>query len=155
MINSVTLLGYLGADPEVRTAQNGSRSASFRLATSETWTDKQTGDRKTKTEWHNIVIWNDKLVEIAERYLQKGSLVYIQGKLETRKWQDREGIERYVTEVVLKWDGKITLLPRGGKDSGDRADSDRGDSRREENTRPPARSQNELDDEIPFAPEWR
>lgn len=151
MINSVTLMGYLGADPEIRNTQSGSRSASFRLATSDTWRDKQTGEKRSKTEWHNVVVWNDKLVDIAERYLQKGSLVHVQGRLETRKWQDQQGNDRYVTEVVLRWDGKITLLPRGDRDGGNRRDDDRGDDRQDRPQRnsKPARN-DDLDDEIPF-----
>jgi len=160
MINRAMLLGYLGSDPEIRNTQGGARWATFRVATSESWRDKDSGERKSKTDWHTIVVWNDKLIEIAEKYLRKGTLVYVEGKLETRKWQDRNGTDHYSTEVVLKWDGKITLMPRGSDKGGDGRDDDNDAEAREEKARrdyaaPPAHSQNELDDEIPFAPEWR
>ena len=101
-LNKVTLIGNLGKDPEIRSFQNGGRAASFSIATSETWKDKQTGERKERTEWHRISILNDGLVSVAEKYLKKGAKVYLEGQLETRKWTDKEGQDRYSTEVVLR-----------------------------------------------------
>ncbi|MCE2715891.1 MAG: single-stranded DNA-binding protein [Pseudomonadota bacterium] len=117
-VNKVILIGNLGKDPEVRNAQDGSKIVSFSVATSETWKDKQSGERKDRTEWHRVVLFNDKLGEIAEKYLRKGSKVYIEGSLQTRKWTDSNNIERYSTEVVLsRFRGELTLLDnRGGGD---------------------------------------
>lgn len=110
-INKVTLLGNLGKDPVIRTAQNGSKIASFSLATSDIWNDKQTGERRERTEWHSVVIFNEHLVNIVEKYVRKGSKIYIEGKLQTRKWTDQQGIERFVTEVILdRFNGEIVLL---------------------------------------------
>lgn len=118
-VNKVIIVGNLGKDPEVRTFQNGGRVASFSVATSESWKDKSTGERKEKTEWHRISILNENLVGIAERYLKKGSKVYIEGQLETRKWTNKEGVEQYTTEVVLRpFRGELTMLDSKG--SGDR-----------------------------------
>lgn len=153
MINSVTLLGYLGKDPEIRSTQNGARWASFSVATSEHWRDKQSGEKRSKTEWHNVVIWNDGLVGIAEKYLKKGNLVYLQGQLETRKWQDQSGSDRYSTEVVLRFDGKLKLMPKGdGRSGDDRRDDDRdaGNSARRESAAPSRTTNDDLDDHIPF-----
>lgn len=116
-VNKVILIGNLGRDPEVRTFQNGGKVCNLRIATSEQWKDKQSGERKERTEWHTVAIFNDALVGIAERYLKKGSKVYIEGKLQTRKWQDQSGADRYSTEVVLQgFDGTMTMLdgPSGG-----------------------------------------
>jgi single-strand DNA-binding protein len=110
-LNKVMLIGNLGRDPEIRSFQNGGRSASFSLATSESWKDKASGERKEKTEWHRIVILNDKLIGIAERYLKKGAKVYIEGQFETRKWTDQEGKEHHSTEVVVRpWRGQLKHL---------------------------------------------
>ena len=110
-VNKVILIGNLGADPEVRTFQNGGKVANLRIATSETWKDKNTGERREKTEWHTVAIFQEGLVRIAEQYLKKGSKVYIEGKLQTRKWQDQSGQDRYSTEVVLYgFDGTLTML---------------------------------------------
>jgi len=110
-LNRVTLLGNLGIDPETRNLQNGSKMATFRMATSESWRDKSTGERREVTDWHLIVIYNENLVKIAEQYLRKGSKVLIEGMLKTRKWQDQEGKDRYTTEVVLKgFDCKIIMV---------------------------------------------
>ena len=110
-VNKVILIGNLGADPEVRTFQNGGKVANLRIATSETWKDKNTGERREKTEWHTVAIFQEGLVRIAEQYLKKGSKVYIEGKLQTRKWQDQSGQDRYSTEVVLNgYDGTLTML---------------------------------------------
>ena len=110
-VNKVILIGNLGADPEVRTFQNGGKVCNLRIATSENWKDKNTGERREKTEWHTVAIFQEGLVRIAEQYLKKGSKVYIEGKLQTRKWQDQSGQDRYSTEVVLNgFDGTLTML---------------------------------------------
>src|ERR1700742_3207898 len=116
-VNKVIIIGNLGKDPEVRSFQNGGRVCNFSVATSESWKDKSSGERKEKTEWHKVEIFNDRLVDVAEKYLKKGSKVYIEGQLETRKWTDKEGQERYTTSVVLKnFRGELTMLD--GKNSG-------------------------------------
>ena len=110
-VNKVILIGNVGKDPEVRSFNNGGKVCNFSLATSESWKDKQTGERKEKTDWHNIAIFNEGLVGIVERYVKKGSKVYIEGALKTRKWQDRDGNDKYTTEVVLQgFNGSLTLL---------------------------------------------
>ena len=117
-VNKVILIGNLGADPEVKSFQNGGRIANLRIATSETWKDRQTGERKERTEWHSVVLQSDGLVGVAERYLRKGSKVYIEGQLRTRKWQDQSGNDRYTTEIsVGGMGGVLTMLdgaPGGG-----------------------------------------
>lgn len=116
-VNKVILIGNLGRDPEVRSFQNGGKVVNLRIATSETWRDKQSGERKERTEWHSVAIFNEALGKIAEQYLKKGSTVYIEGSLETRKWQDQSGQDKYTTEVVLRpFNGNLTLL--GGRDGG-------------------------------------
>jgi len=116
-VNKVILVGNLGRDPEVRSFSNGGKVCNLRIATSETWRDKQSGERKERTEWHSVAIFNEALAKIAEQYLKKGSTVYIEGQLETRKWTDQQGQERYTTEVVLRpYSGNLTLL--GGRDGG-------------------------------------
>lgn len=110
-LNSVQLIGNLGADPEIRSLTSGDRVANLRIATSESWKDKGTGERKEKTEWHKVVIFNEGLVKVAEQYLKKGAKVYIQGQLVTRKWSDQAGVEKYSTEIVLqKFRGELTML---------------------------------------------
>jgi len=114
-VNKVILVGNLGKDPEIRSFQNGGRVASFSLATSESWKDKTTGEKKDRTEWHRVSVLNDKLVEVVERYIKKGSKLYIEGQLETRKWTDKDGQEKYSTEVVLRpFRGEITMLDSAG-----------------------------------------
>ena len=116
-VNKVIIVGNLGRDPEVRSFQNGGKVVNLRIATSENWRDKATGERKEKTEWHSVAIFNEALGKIAEQYLKKGSTVYIEGQLETRKWQDQSGADRYTTEIVVKqFRGELTLL--GGRDGG-------------------------------------
>ncbi|OAN43977.1 single-stranded DNA-binding protein [Paramagnetospirillum marisnigri] len=116
-VNKVILLGNLGRDPEVRTSQDGSKIVNLNIATSESWKDRATGERKEKTEWHRVVIFNPNLADIAERYLKKGSSVYVEGALQTRKWTDQQGVEKYSTEVVIgRFKGELTLL--GGRDGG-------------------------------------
>jgi single-strand DNA-binding protein len=121
-VNKVILIGNLGRDPEVRSFQNGGKVCNLRIATSETWKDKTSGERKEKTEWHSVAIFSEPLVRVAEQYLKKGSKVYIEGKLQTRKWQDQSGQERYTTEVVLQgFDGTLTMLDGRDGGGGDRA----------------------------------
>jgi single-strand DNA-binding protein len=122
-VNKVILIGNLGADPEIRRTQDGRPIANLRIATSETWRDKNSGERKEKTEWHQVVIFNEGLCKVAEQYLKKGSTVYVEGQLQTRKWQDQNGNDRYSTEVVLQgFNGNLTML--GGR--GDGAGASRG-----------------------------
>jgi single-strand DNA-binding protein len=116
-VNKVILVGNLGKDPEARSMNNGGEVVSFSIATSENWNDKQSGERKEKTEWHNIVIFNENLGKIAKQYLRKGSSVYVEGQLQTRKWTDQNGNDKYTTEVVLqRFRGELTLL--GGREGG-------------------------------------
>jgi single-strand DNA-binding protein len=120
-VNKVILIGNLGADPEIRSLNSGDRVANLRIATSETWRDKSSGERKEKTEWHRVVIFNDNLVKVAESYLKKGAKVYIEGSIQTRKWTDQSGAEKYSTEIVLqKYRGELTMLDgRGGGEGGE------------------------------------
>lgn len=114
-VNKVIIVGNLGKDPEIRSFQNGGRVASFSVATSESWKDKTSGERKERTEWHRVSILNEALVGIAERYLKKGAKVYLEGQLETRKWTDKEGKDQYTTEVVLRpYRGELTMLDSAG-----------------------------------------
>ncbi len=114
-VNKVILVGNLGRDPELRSTQDGTRIAHFTLATSENWRDRATGERKERTEWHRVVIFNDRLAEIAEKYLKKGAKVYVEGQLQTRKWADQQGQERYTTEIVLtRFKGELTMLDGAG-----------------------------------------
>jgi single-strand DNA-binding protein len=116
-VNKVILIGNLGRDPEVRSFQNGGKVVNLRIATSETWRDRNSGEKKERTEWHSVAIFNEALGKIAEQYLKKGSTVYIEGQLETRKWQDQSGQDKYTTEIVLRpYSGNLTLL--GGRDGG-------------------------------------
>ena len=142
-VNKVILIGALGRDPECRTFQNGSRVVSMRIATSESWKDRETGERKERTEWHSVSIFNEPLGKIAEQYLRKGSSVYIEGQLETRKYQDQSGADKYTTEVVLRpYNGALTLL--GGKRDDDTPGG----------YKPPtggAGGVDDMEDEIPFA----
>jgi single-strand DNA-binding protein len=165
-VNKVILVGNLGRDPEVRSFQSGGKVCNLRIATSETWRDKATGERKEKTEWHSVAIFSEPLVKIAEQYLRKGSKVYIEGALETRKWQDQSGAERYTTEVVLRpYRGEMTLLDGregGGASAGGGGYDDRGyDDRGFGGDRGGAASagggprgggsaRSDIDDEIPF-----
>ncbi len=118
-VNKVILIGNLGADPEIRSFQNGGKVANLRIATSETWKDKNSGERREKTEWHTVAIFQEGLVRVVEQYLKKGSKVYIEGKLQTRKWQDQSGADRYSTEVVLQGlGGTLTMLDGRGDGGG-------------------------------------
>ena len=155
-INKVILVGNLGADPEIRATQDGREIANLSVATSESWKDRNSGERKEKTEWHRVVIFNDGLVNIAKNYLKKGSKVYLEGQLQTRKWQDKDGQDRYSTEVVLQgYNSNLTMLDgRPGASSGmndndadyHQAPAMSSGGRRGVTAAAPA----ELDDEIPF-----
>ncbi|KFC74391.1 Single-stranded DNA-binding protein [Bosea sp. LC85] len=119
-VNKVILVGNLGRDPEVRRLGSGEPVVNLRIATSETWRDKQSGERKEKTEWHSVVIFNENLAKVAEQYLKKGSKVYIEGQLQTRKWQDQSGVEKYTTEIVLqRFRGELTILDSRGQGGSD------------------------------------
>lgn len=150
-VNKVILIGNLGRDPEVRTFQNGGKVVNLRIATSETWRDKDSGERKERTEWHSVAIFNEGLAKIAEQYLRKGSTIYIEGQLETRKWQDQSGADKYTTEIVLRqYRGELTLLGGRSDDSGkpqDRGEDDRPQGRA---GAAPAGDRGDLDDEIPW-----
>lgn len=166
-VNKVILIGNLGRDPEVRNFQNGGKVCNLRIATSELWKDRNTGERKERTEWHSVAIFNENLARLAEQYLRKGSKVYIEGKLETRKWQDQSGQDKYSTEVVLRpYAGELTFLDSrdggggggnfgGGGGGGQMGYDDRGGggdsygSGGGGNAPSPAPSR-DLDDEIPF-----
>ena len=120
-VNKVILVGNLGKDPEVRTTQSGTKIVNLSVATSETWNDRQTGERKERTEWHRVVIFNERLADVAERYLRKGRKVYLEGSLQTRKWTDQSGQEKYTTEVVLRrFRGELTLLDSAAGGEGGR-----------------------------------
>jgi single-strand DNA-binding protein len=158
-VNKVILVGNLGKDPEVRRMQDGRPVVNMSVATSESWRDKATGERKEKTEWHRVVIFNEGLAKIAEQYLKKGSKVYLEGQLQTRKWTDQQGVEKYSTEVVLQgFNSALTMLDRAGggggsSESGNDNSSDFGSSRPA--ARQPAMAggggkRGDLDDEIPF-----
>jgi len=146
-VNKVIIVGNLGADPEVKSFQNGGRIANLRIATSESWKDKQSGERKERTEWHSVTVQGDGLVGVVERFLRKGSKVYIEGKLQTRKWQDQSGNDRYSTEVVVGMGGALTMLdgPQGGN-SGGQARREPDGSRGHAQTF----ADDDLSDEIPF-----
>jgi single-strand DNA-binding protein len=160
-VNKVILIGNLGADPEIRRTQDGRPVANLRLATSDSWRDKATGERRERTEWHRVVIFNENLCKIAEQYLKKGSKVYIEGALQTRKWQDQSGQDRYSTEVVLQgFRGELTLLDRAGSagaggGSGDFADQGgefgaSGPTRKVAAAAGAGAGRGDMDDEIPF-----
>ncbi len=118
-VNKVILVGNLGRDPEIRSMQNGGKVANLSVATSETWRDRQSGERREKTEWHRVVIFNENLLDVAEKYLHKGSKVYIEGQLQTRKWQDQSGQDKYSTEVVLqRFRGELQMLDARGEGGG-------------------------------------
>ncbi len=152
-VNKVILVGNLGRDPEIRSTQDGRRIGTLSLATSESWRDRNSGERRERTEWHRVVIFNENLVEIAEKYLRKGAKIYIEGQIQTRKWADQSGQERYTTEVVLnRYRGELTML-----DSRAAAEGGGGFGAAESSAGPPAEapaggasSGGDPDDEIPF-----
>lgn len=147
-VNKVILIGNLGKDPEIRNTQAGDKIVSFTLATSESWNDKASGERKERTEWHRIVVFNEQIASVAEKYLKKGAKVYVEGQLQTRKWTDQAGVEKYTTEIVLaRFKGEMTMLSSANG-------NDRPPSRSE--TGNPGylpRSSGDMDDDIPFAPQ--
>ena len=161
-VNKVILVGNLGRDPEIRSLNNGDRVANLRIATSETWRDKSSGERKEKTEWHSVVIFNDNIVKVAENYLKKGSTVYIEGSLQTRKYTDAQGVEKYSTEIVLqRFNGQLTMLggrndsqggSQGGGYGGGRNDDDysSGFSTGGANKPSGPKESYDLNDDIPF-----
>src|SRR5438874_10279079 len=159
-INKVILVGNLGRDPEIRSTQDGMRIANLAVATSESWRDRVSGERKERTEWHRVVIFNERLAEIAEKYLKKGAKVYLEGALQTRKWSDNSGQERYTTEVVLqRFRGELTMLDGAGGAGGSPPieggydEGGFGDETRASAPASPSRGRtpvNDLDDDIPF-----
>ncbi len=161
-VNKVILIGNLGRDPEIRNTQDGSKVANLSVATSESWKDRNSGERRERTEWHRVVVFNDRLVDVIERYLKKGSKVYLEGQLQTRKWTDQSGQEKYSTEVVLqKYRGELTMLDgRGGgggggegggfSDSGDYGGGGSGGYSGGGGGRSSGGGGGDLDDEIPF-----
>jgi single-strand DNA-binding protein len=143
-VNKVILVGNLGKDPEVRRMTSGEPVVNLSIATSESWRDKASGERKEKTEWHRVVIFNKNLAEVAEKYLRKGAKVYVEGQLQTRKWTDKDGAEKYSTEVVLQnFRGELTMLDGKGGGEGGGGKSGAGES-------PASFQRDEMDDEIPF-----
>jgi single-strand DNA-binding protein len=159
-INMVMLIGRLGADPEIRRTNDGKPIATLRVATSEVWRDRNSGERREKTEWHRVVVFNEGLAKVAENYLKKGAQIMVQGKLVTRKWQDQSGADRYSTEVTLNgFDSKLQML--GDRNGGN---GNSGNDRDDRGSRSGDSSGNQgggggfsrdMDDDIPFAPEWR
>jgi len=157
-VNKVILVGNLGRDPEIRSMQDGNRVANLSVATSESWRDKNSGERREKTEWHRVVVFNDKLVDIIEKFLRKGSKIYLEGQLQTRKWTDQSGVEKYSTEVVLqRYRGELTMLDgrAGGEGAGEFSGSGGGGAEYSSGGgggggRAPAPAGADLDDEIPF-----
>src|SRR6185312_6200072 len=165
-VNKVILIGNMGKDPEVRTTQDGQKIVNLTLATSETWNDRASGERKERTEWHRVVIFNDRVADVAERFLKKGAKIYVEGSLQTRKWTDQSGQERYTTEVVIgRFNGQLTMLDtRGGGEGGGAAEGGGYRSERAPAQRAPAGAATshsgapswdapkggDLDDEIPF-----
>ncbi|MEW2917037.1 single-stranded DNA-binding protein [Ruegeria sp. ANG10] len=160
-VNKVILVGNLGRDPEVRTFQNGGKVCNLRIATSETWKDRNTGERRERTEWHSVAIFNEGLVRVAEQYLRKGSKVYLEGQLQTRKWQDQSGQDRYSTEVVLQGFGSTLVMLDGrgeggggggqsGGYGGGQAGGGYGDPYGSQSSAPAPASGGIDDDEIPF-----
>ena len=161
-VNKVILIGNLGRDPEMRSTQDGTKICQLSVATSENWRDKASGERKEKTEWHRVVIFNDRLAEVAEKYLRKGSKVYVEGQLQTRKWTDKDGAEKYTTEVVLsRFRGELTMLDGRGEGGGGGFGEDSGGERSSGGQgggmggsgrakAPVGGRGDDLDDEIPF-----
>jgi single-strand DNA-binding protein len=157
-VNKVILVGNLGRDPEIRRTQDGKAIANLAIATSESWRDKSPGDRKEKTEWHRVVIFSEPLCKVAEQYLKKGSKVYIEGSLQTRKWTDQSGVEKYSTEIVLQgFNSALTMLDGPAKKDEEQSISQQAVAKiRKPDPISTGRPRNDdLDDSIPFAPEFR
>jgi single-strand DNA-binding protein len=152
-VNKVILVGNLGRDPEIRTTQDGKEIANLTLATSESWRDRNTGERREKTEWHRIVVFNDGLIGVIKNYLHKGSKIYVEGSLQTRKWTDQAGVEKYSTEVVLQGFGSaLTMLDsrNANNDNATRGGEHSSPTQQPVAAKPRAAAGAELDDEIPF-----
>lgn len=159
-LNRVSLIGHVGKAPEIRTMNSGDRSCNFSIATSESWTDKQSGEKKEKTEWHNVSVFNDGLVKVIENYVEKGSKLFVEGALQTRKWTDKEGNDRYSTEVVIqKFGGQLILLSSKSDDSGSRSERGGGSTNRRQSEPDNSRGKSsafdadlsdDLDEEVPF-----
>jgi single-strand DNA-binding protein len=154
-VNKVILVGNLGADPEIRSLTSGDRVANLRIATSETWRDKSSGERKEKTEWHRVVVFNENIVKVCEQYLKKGAKIYIEGSIQTRKWVDASGVEKYSTEIVLqKFRGELTMLDgRGDAEQGEGGGYAGGgfsSGPKAQSSAPRESFSADLDDEIPF-----
>ncbi len=152
-VNKVILVGNLGRDPEIRSLQDGTKVANLSVATSETWRDRDSGERRERTEWHRVVIFNDRLADIVEKYLRKGSKVYLEGQLQTRKWTGQDGQDRYTTEVVLqRYRGELTMLDTrgGGESGGGGGDYGAGGAGGGDYGGGRGSSGGDLDDEIPF-----
>ncbi|RCL01958.1 MAG: single-strand DNA-binding protein [Candidatus Tokpelaia sp. JSC188] len=150
-VNKVILVGNLGADPEIRRFNSGDQVATLRIATSERWHDKNTGERKDRTEWHNVIIFNEHFIKITEQYLKKGAKVYLEGRLQTRKWQDQNGNDRYTTEVVIqKYRGELQMLGGEGVKRGRSFDYDNDPQSNKLDKQVNSNFSNSLDDEIPF-----
>jgi single-strand DNA-binding protein len=147
-VNKVILIGNLGRDPEIRSTQDGTRIGHLSVATSENWRDRASGERRERTEWHRVVIFNERLVDVVEKYLKKGAKVYLEGQLQTRKWTDQQGQDKYTTEVVLqRYRGEMTMLdPRGGGGEAGAGDFGGGGDQSSAQAEPAG----DLDDEIPF-----
>lgn len=146
-VNKVIIIGNVGKDPEIRQMQDGFKIANFSIATSESWKDKNTGERKEKTEWHRIAVMNERLSEIVEKYVRKGSKLYVEGQLQTRKWTDQSGMDRYTTEVVLgRFKGEITMLD--SRNSGGSSDDGYSQSQPQQSSEPSMPAS--IDDEMPF-----
>ena len=155
-VNKVILIGNLGADPEIRSLGSGDRVANLRVATSETWRDRTSGERKEKTEWHRVVVFNENIVKVCENYLKKGAKIYVEGALQNRKWTDQSGVEKFSTEVVLqKFRGELTMLDGRGGDAEGGGGYGGGSSGfssgpRQQSSAPREEFSHDLDDEIPF-----
>lgn len=150
-VNKVILVGNVGRDPEVRSTQAGNKIVNLSLATSETWRDKNSGERKEKTEWHRVVIFDERLADVAEKYVRKGSKLYLEGALQTRKWTGNDGVEKYTTEVVLqRFQGVLTMLDSGGSQGGGSDSGPSWDDAGSANKGGSDNSGGDLDDEIPF-----
>jgi single-strand DNA-binding protein len=156
-VNKVILIGNLGRDPEIRSTPNGDRIANLSIATSETWRDKSSGEKKEKTEWHRVAIFNDNIVKVVENYVKKGTTVYIEGQLQTRKWTDQQGVEKYTTEIVVgRFNGQLTLLggrnDNAGAGGGRASDDDYSSGFQTGGANKPSgpRESYDLNDDIPF-----
>ena len=150
-VNKVILLGNLGRDPEIRSMQSGSKMASFSIATSKRWKDKNTQEQKEKTSWHNIVVFGDGLVDIVEKYVKKGSKIYVEGELQTRKWQDKEGNDRYTTEIILQgYNCNLTLLDSRNTSSNSLENQDSSTADSDDNFSSETTDSSDLDEDIPF-----